>query len=234
MGGLSLWHWLIVIIVVMLLFGRGKTGLVVAELLAGVAGWAMAINFKVLGFGFLLQRGLFDFALGVLAFWLHQRWRDREIGAGLLTLLELALLAGVFWVLWQPGKDGSWVLLAAPLYAALVIVFARDRGLVARTLHARPLLWLAKLSFALFMVHLFWVILPNRFGPGILAAMGHADWIAPVKQTYGLLSMAPPPLVATAISLVLLAGALATAWLTWRFIEEPARHWTRRFAPPTS
>jgi peptidoglycan/LPS O-acetylase OafA/YrhL len=27
------------------------------------------------------------------------------------------------------------------------------------------------------------------------------------------------------------ALALGTAWLAWRFIEEPARHWTRRFAP---
>ena len=77
------------------------------------------------------------------------------------------------------------------------------------------------------MVHLFWIILPNRFGPRILASLGHADWIAPVSQKFGLLSMAPPPAIATAISLALLAGALATAWLAWRFIEEPARHWTR-------
>ena len=27
--------------------------------------------------------------------------------------------------------------------------------------------------------------------------------------------------------------AIGTAWLAWRFIEEPARHWTRRFAPPS-
>ena len=214
-----------------LLFGRGAPGTAIAVMLAAAGAWGMATGFKVFGFGFLLQRGLFDFAIGVLAWRMHQRFSGVDPGAALLTLGEGVLIALMLWLLWMPGKDGSWVLLAAPLFAAMVLVFARDRGLMARALHARPFLWLGQLSFALFMVHLFWVILPNRFGPGLLAATGHAGWIAPVSQRYGLLSMAPPPAIATAISLVLLAGALATAWLAWRFIEEPARHWTRRFAP---
>ena len=210
-----------------LLFGRGALGTAIAVLLAAAGAWGMATHFKVFGFGFLLQRGLFDFAIGVLAWRIHQWLAALQLGAVLLTLAEVALVGAVAWLLYLPGKDGSWALLAAPLYAALVLVFARDRGLLARALHARPFLWLGQLSFALFMVHLFWIILPNRFGPRILASLGHADWIAPVSQKFGLLSMAPPPAVATAISLALLAGALATAWLAWRFIEEPARHWTR-------
>lgn len=214
-----------------LLFGRGALGAAAAVLLAAMGAWGMAAHFKVWGFGFLLQRGLFDFAIGVLAWRLHQRFADARPSAALLTLAEAALIALVLWLLWLPGKDGSWVILAAPLFALVVLVFARDRGLVARALHAKALVWLGQLSFALFMVHLFWVILSNRFGPRILAALGQSDWIATVNQKYGLLSMAPPPAVATAISLTLLAGAFATAWLAWRFIEEPARNWTRRLAP---
>lgn len=214
-----------------LLFGRGMLGTAAAVLLAAAGAWGMATHFKVFGFGFLLQRGLFDFAIGVLAWLLHQRLAGLQPGATLLTLAELVLVGLVVWLLYLPGKDGSWVVLAAPLYALAVLVFARDRGLLARALHAKPFLWLGQLSFALFMVHLFWVILPNRFGPGILAAVGHADWIAPARLKYGLLSMAPPPAIATVISLALLAGALVTAWLAWRHIEEPARHWTKRFAP---
>lgn len=214
-----------------LLFGRGVPGTAVAIALAAAGAWGMATHFKVFGFGFLLQRGLFDFAVGVLAWRLHQRFSGVQPGAALLTFVELALVGAVVWLLYLPGKDGSWVILAAPLFALVTLVFARDRGLLARGLHAAPFLWLGQLSFALFMVHLFWVILPNRFGPRIFEAMGRADWIAPVNQKYGLLSMAPPPAVATALSLALLAGALATAWLAWRYLEEPARHWTRRLAP---
>lgn len=214
-----------------LLFGRGTLGTAIAVLLAAAGAWGMATGFQVFGFGFLLQRGLFDFAIGVLAWWLHQRFKGLQPGVGLLTMLELALIGLTLWLLWIPGKNGAWVLPAAPLFAALVLVFARDRGIVARILHAKPFLWLGQLSFALFMVHLFWIILPNRFGPRLFASMGHADWIAPGRQLFGLNSVTPPAGVATLISLGLLAGALATAWLAWRFIEEPARHWTKRFAP---
>ncbi len=214
-----------------MLFGRGALGAGIAVLLAAAGAWGMATQFKVFGFGFLLQRGLFDFALGVLVWAVHQRLARFEPSAALLTLAEIALVALVIWLLSLPGKDGRWVLLLAPIYAVMVLVFARDRGLLARALHAKPLVWLGQLSFALFMVHLFWVILPNRLGPALLAALGHSDWIAPVSQKYGLLSMAPPPAAATAISLLLLGAALGTAWLAWHFIEEPARHWSRRFAP---
>ena len=215
-----------------LLFGRGSIATAIAIALAAAGAWGMATGFKIFGFGFLLQRGLFDFALGVLAWSIHQRFAKIEPSAALLTIAEIALVVLVIWLLSIPGKDGRWVLLLAPIYAVMVLVFARDRGLLARALHAKPLVWLGQLSFALFMVHLFWVILPNRFGPRLFAAIGHADWVAPGRQTYGLNSMAPPPEVATLISLGLLAGAMVTAWLAWRFIEEPARHWTKRFAPP--
>ena len=36
MGGLSIWHWLIVIVVVMLLFGRGKISDIMGDVAKGV------------------------------------------------------------------------------------------------------------------------------------------------------------------------------------------------------
>ncbi len=215
-----------------LLFGRGLLGTCIAIALALLGAWGMWAHIQTWGFGFLLQRSLFDFAIGVLAWRIHQRLSGVEPGAALLTVLEIVVAGLALWLFWVPGKNGAWVLLAAPLFAAMVLVFARDRGLVARALHWRPFQTLGQLSFALFMVHLVWIILPNRFGPRLFEAMGHADWVRPGHQWFGLNSMAPPPAVATAISLALLAGALGTAWLAWRFIEEPARHWTKRFAPP--
>jgi sec-independent protein translocase protein TatA len=40
MGGLSIWHWLIVIVVVLLVFGRGK----ISELMGDVAGGIKAFK----------------------------------------------------------------------------------------------------------------------------------------------------------------------------------------------
>ena len=120
------------------------------------------------------------------------------------------------------------------LYAAMVLVFARDGGIASRALQWRPLVMLGQLSFALYMVHLFFVIVPNRFLPRLFAASGHADWIRPGRQPSATKASIRRCWVATLITLGFGALALGTAWLAWRFIEEPARHWTRRFAPPTA
>jgi peptidoglycan/LPS O-acetylase OafA/YrhL len=114
-----------------------------------------------------------------------------------------------------------------------VLVFARDGGVASRALQWRPLVLLGQLSFALYMVHLFFVIVPNRLLPPMFAASGHAEWIRPGRHTFGLESIDPPALVANLLTVGLVALALGAAWLAWRYIEEPARHWTRRFAPPS-
>jgi peptidoglycan/LPS O-acetylase OafA/YrhL len=216
------------------LFGRGRWALAIALALAGASAWALYTGFNVIGFGRLLQRGLLGFPMGVACYWLHQRLRQVEPGAVVLSLAECALLIALVWVLALPGKSNAWLIGLDALFAAMVLVFARDGGIVSRMLRWRPLIALGQLSFALYMVHLFFVILPNRFLPRLFVAIGHADWIRPGRHTFGLESVAPPPLIATLITLGLIALALGAAWLAWRFIEEPARQWTRRLAPPTS
>ena len=68
-----------------------------------------------------LIRGLYDFALGVLAWRLHQRFAAAQPSTAVLALAEIALIALVLWLLYLPGKDGSWVILAAPLFAEKVV-----------------------------------------------------------------------------------------------------------------
>jgi peptidoglycan/LPS O-acetylase OafA/YrhL len=215
------------------LFGRGRWGIGLAVVVAGISAWALWTGFNVLGFGRLLQRGLLGFPLGVACFWLHQRLRTVEPGPELLSFAELALLGGLVWMLGLYGKSASWIPGADLLFAAMVLVFARDGGIASRALAWRPLVGLGQLSFAIYMVHLFFVILPNRFLPRLFEASGHADWVRPGRHTFGLESIAPPEWLATLLTLGLTALAIGAAWLAWRFIEEPARQWTRRFAPPS-
>jgi peptidoglycan/LPS O-acetylase OafA/YrhL len=215
------------------LFGRGRPAIALAVVAAGVSAWALWTGFNEIGFGRLLQRGLLGFPLGVACFGLHQRLRTLDPGPILLGLVEVSLLAGLVWMLSLHGKSASWIPGADVLFAATVLVFARDGGIASRALAWRPLVLLGQLSFAIYMVHLFFVILPNRFLPRLFAASGHADWVKPGRHAFGLESIAPPEWLATLITLGLTALAIGTAWLAWRFIEEPARRWTRRFAPPS-
>ncbi|MEO6042131.1 MAG: acyltransferase [Croceibacterium sp.] len=216
------------------LFGRGRWAMGIALVLAGASAWALIAGFNVIGFGRLLQRGLLGFPLGVACFWLHRRFRGVEPGKGWLSVAECALLAGLAGWMWLPSQGGAAIPVTDLLYAAIVLVFARDGGLASRALQVRPLVALGQLSFALYMVHLYFIILPNRFLPGLFAALGHAEWVAPGRHTFGLESVAPPPLIATVLTLAVAGLALGTAWLAWRFIEEPAREWTRRFAPAST
>lgn len=215
------------------LFGRGRWALAIAVALAGASAWALYSGFNITGFGRLLQRGLLGFPIGVAFYWLHQRFRHVEPGAAVLSLAEGALIVALVWILALPGKTNTWLIGLDVLFAAMVLVFARDGGIVSRALHWRPLVKLGELSFALYMVHLFFIILPNRFLPRLFTAMGHADWLRPGRHGFGLESVAPPEWLATVITLGLSALVLVTAWLAWRYIEEPARQWTRRFAPPS-
>lgn len=223
---------LVLYVLAAMLFGRGRWGLAIAVALAGASAWALWSGFNVPGFGRLLQRGLLGFPIGVACFWLHQRLRGVELGALVLTLAEVALIVALVWVLGQPGKSNAWLIGFDLLFAAMVLVFARDGGMVSRALAWRPLVWLGQMSFALYMVHLFFIILPNRFLPHLFRAMGHADWVRPGRHTFGYESVAPPEWLATLITLGAAGLVLVTAWLAWRFIEEPARHWTRRLGPP--
>src|SRR6478609_4175791 len=174
------------------LFGRGRWGLAIAVALAGASAWALYSGFNVVGFGRLLQRGLLSFPVGVGCYWLHQRLRQIEPGSVVLSLAEAALLIALVWVLAMPGKTNAWLIGLDALFAAMVLVFARDGGIASRALQWKPLVWLGQLSFALYMVHLFFVILPNRFLPRLFAATGHAGWIAPGVHKFGLESIHPP------------------------------------------
>jgi sec-independent protein translocase protein TatA len=44
MGGLSIWHWLIVLAVVLILFGTGRVGSLLSELGKGVRSFKQNIN----------------------------------------------------------------------------------------------------------------------------------------------------------------------------------------------
>jgi len=214
------------------LFGRGRWAFAIAVALAGASAWALYSGFNVIGFGRLLQRGLLAFPIGVACYWLHQRLRQIEPGTLVLSLAEGALLVALVWVLALPGKTNAWLIGFDALFAAMVLVFARDGGIASRALQWKPLVILGQLSFALYMVHLFFVILPNRFLPRLFAVTGHADWVRAGRHTFGYESVDPPQWIATLITLGFAALAIGTAWLAWRFVEEPVRHWSRRFAPP--
>ncbi|MCE1119016.1 acyltransferase family protein, partial [Pseudomonas sp. NMI795_08] len=62
-------------------------------------------------------------------------------------------------------KEGIWL-----LWGAMILVFALSRGLVARLLTLRPLVYLGEISFALYLVHAIIINLADRHAETIQAA----------------------------------------------------------------
>ena len=93
-----------------------------------------------------------------------------------------------------------------PLLIAWLGALALARGRTARGLATRTLVLGGFISYSLYMTHLVWFGL-WRAGMRAVGIDGGALYAIGV--------------------LGLVAGALAIAWLMWRFIEEPAREWMR-------
>ncbi|HWK42735.1 MAG TPA: acyltransferase [Croceibacterium sp.] len=216
-----------------LLFGRGRWALTIALVLGGAALAALLTQWNEAGFGFLMQRGVLGFGLGVACHVLHRR-AEAKGGANaprwLLTMVELgAAIAVIVLIVVQPFYRQT-VVPADLLFAAVVLAFARDGGAISRVLQTRPMVRLGQLSYSIYMTHLILIIALNRGLPLLFEAVGRSDLIAAKPRSYGLLSVELGPLAETLLTLGLVAGVLALSALTWRWIEEPARQWSRRQA----
>jgi peptidoglycan/LPS O-acetylase OafA/YrhL len=110
--------------------------------------------------------------------------------------------------------------IAAPaVFAAVVLVFARQGGAVSRLLARRPLLFLGTVSYSIYMTHYFiarrsveWVAFAKAQGIPVVDTLGTDRWAGDVAL------------------LCYLAIVIAVSAATYRFIEAPCRDWVRRVA----
>lgn len=200
------------------LFGAraGLAGLVLAlaALAALQQGWPLS---------YPAMRGIAGFGLGMACWTVWPRVRALALSAPAAAALELGLVAVIVAALAAQLP----IAVLDPLFAVVVLAFAREQGPVSRVLLTGPLRWLGTLSYALYMVH--GLVLGRAFD--LMAfAQRHvgAHWVS--AQLGGADLLLLPPLAALAVTLAMLAAALAAAWAAWRFVEWPARAWSRRLA----
>ncbi len=208
----ELWLYLAAALLWRALGGRAWIAALAAAVVAGVLVLAQ-VNLPVLTWGVL--RGVAGFGLGI-ACW---QWRGRLPGGTIAEVLCVAAIATIFVLpLVEPAP------LADLAFAATVLVFARERGAISRVLLQRWALFLGTLSYSLYMVHVFVVA---RGMDGLrLIGLGSVTQVGgvPYKQ------IVAAPWLADLLGAGLIAACVPVAWLTWRFIEWPARAWSRRRA----
>lgn len=125
-----------------------------------------------------------------------------EIIAALAVIAAIALSSGPF------------IILVVPAFVALIALLKSDRGPVAFLLNTRPLQFLGRVSYSIYMVHVLillgMVIVLDRLVPSIFHRRILNYWIGDV-------------LVIMAIMVV-----VGAATVTYRYIEEPGRLFGRR------
>lgn len=170
-----------------------------------------------------ILRGIAGFGLGMGMWSLHRRLEGWSLTSPMASAAELVLL-GLLVVL----LSGTWPLAALdPLFAAMVLLFARQQGIVSRVLLTAPMRWLGVLSYALYMVH--GLVIGRVYDLlAVAQARAGAQWVTAHLGGGDMLLLAPLP--ALAVCIVMLGLSLVAAWLAWRFVEWPARAWSRRLA----
>ena len=199
----------------------GKGTVVLAALAALAA--IVVLDADMVDKGYDIARGVAGFGLGVVGWSLWCRIRDTAIPRALVSVLELAALPAVLVAI--AVRAPYWV--ADPLFLTVVMLFAFEKGPVSRLLRTAPLLMLGTLSYSLFMVHGF---VYGRIFDVLAFAQAYFGTHWATSEIGGIPRLMLDPLPATLLSLAMVVAALICAWPLWRFVEWPAREWSRRLA----
>ena len=209
-----------------LAFRGGKWGMA-ALMGAGVLGLALHLaELDLPGLTTMVQRGLAGFALGTLCWFIHRRFTVRLRAP---SLIEGLTLGGLFLAIALAGNTTDAALIIVPA-ALVVLVFAREQGALSQMLQTAPFEWLGRISYSIYMVHAMvqarimdLLLLVSR-GAEVPYAVYDLSGPVPVKR------MLLGPLEATLVQTAMIALVLVVAHFAWRWIEEPARQWSRRLA----
>jgi peptidoglycan/LPS O-acetylase OafA/YrhL len=162
-----------------------------------------------------LIRCLYGFAAGAAAWHVFRRFPDRLPSS---TAAEAWVVVAV--LVFVMGFGRHPLSIAAPaVFAATVLVFARQAGTVSRILARGPFLFLGTISYSIYMTHYFiarrsveLVAFAKAQGVPFFDALGADRWAGDVALV------------------VYLIVVIAVSAATYRSIEAPCREWIRRVA----
>jgi len=187
-------------------------------------------------YDFGLIRCLYGFALGVICFDLRERLPSlsRPFDGVTDTTIEVSALFIVLIYFGLVSGPHSFAVVSPFLFTGLLLVFARGSGAVSRFLTTRPLLLIGTLSYSIYMTHALVSVvfragakvLEHMFGWQLFVTVGVLSNGEPQR----LISIARSPWFGDLLQIVMLLITIALAMLTYRYVEEPGRLWSRKLA----
>ena len=164
------------------------------------------------------------FFFGVVVYQVYRRMRPTLARVGgrawygwLVTLTVVATI-----VFLDVKKINATDFAITPIVGLLVLLVAGAQGgIVLRVLHLRPLVWLGRVSYSIYMVHALVHMLYSVALTRLLRAMPQFD--AGVEMVYSRPRLHPTPLVSAAFLLLAIGSVCLLSHLTYSYIEDPFR-----------
>lgn len=141
--------------------------------------------------------------------------------------LEAAMVVGVITFV-SLGAMELLTFFAPAVFGLTVLVFGFDRGVIATFLRRRTFVFIGALSYSIYMTHVFLVDRLANFS-NVMEALTGIGLIGENARGEMIFESAYIPSVLLAA--MFLVVVIVVSWITYRFIEVPARDWFRDHAP---
>ncbi|MGL4488062.1 MAG: acyltransferase family protein [Rhizobiaceae bacterium] len=211
----------------------GRNGLKVMAALAMVCPFALWIWSPTLldvTNGYAILRCLYGFAFGVMTYQIFiQRFADKGavISPRTWSFCEAGTLLAIFGLIILGGNN-SFSFFAPIIFAAAILVFVHEGGVISRLLRTRPFTMIGALSYSIYMVHM--------TVQAVLYAISHIThrylgWNEiPKLETAGVEVYDLALWQDAAFLGLMLTLTVAASFMTYRFVELPANRWFRSLA----
>jgi len=193
-------------------------GVYAVLLLALIAGFSLAGSGGTGEIKILLNVAHYvaDFFVGALLLRLFHRLRVMGWSPpGWAEFVAAAVVVATFLL-----ADRAPAALTVVPFALAIFVFAFEAGLISRVLRSRPLQAVGTWSYSIYLVHPLWTIAIYKL---ILAGGRRSGQVAMVQDASGERLILGGPFLMDLAAAGCVALVLATAWLTYRLIEQPGR-----------
>jgi len=201
----------VVFAILALAFAKGRFRLV-SGLLAVVTLASLVFLKPELGTAHLWMRCLTGFFVGCVTCYAYRALRGRQVSPLFSFAALLALLAflSVHLKLEEAFTEAIY-----PISACVVLSLAlAPHSPINTALGWGPLRWLGEVSYSVYMCHAFVLAIARR----VVRALKF-----PEVMVDGVATAQVPPLVGVLLCVGSVVAALVTAWLTYRFVENPGR-----------
>ena len=173
-------------------------------------------------------RGVTCFFTGALAYEAYRRSRGWRMSRGLAVLLELAMLAGLYFCLTLHYANKSY--LATCFFSGFIVLFAREDGPVSRLLQRPAFAQLGHWSFSIYLTHSLLIVLLTQAAQRLQHA--GIGWISVRRLTDNgpLFLDLGSPAANLWLTVMLLAMILGVSSLSYRHIEQRGIEFGRRLS----